>query len=231
MRKHTKIIILLFLIIGVIALARYSPLSTVLTFENLKQHRLSLQAFVHENYGVSLLTFIAVYVLVAALSIPGAVILTLAGGFLFNTIVATAAVNIGATAGAVLSFLTARYLLGNLLQEKYREQLLKFNQELDRNGGRYLLTLRLIPLFPFFMINFLSGLTKIPITTFVWTTSLGIVPGTVVFAFAGQQLGSINTLSEILSGKVLAAFAVTAFFTLLPVVLDRVHAARKKPGL
>jgi len=225
--RHSKIVLLALLIAAIVAV-RLSPLGSLLTFENLKQNREVLVALVHDHYGLSVAVFLLSYVLVAALSIPGAVVLTLAGGFLFSTLQATVYVNIGATAGATLAFLGARYLLGARLQEKYRAQLMKFNKEVEQNGAGYLLTLRFIPVFPFFLINFLSGLTTIRLRTFIWTTALGIVPGTAVFAFAGQQLGSINDLSEVLSTRVLAAFVLLAAFALFPAVLKRFRSARKR---
>jgi len=228
MTKQKKQILLLVLFIAVIAVLRWSPAGKVLTFDNLKQHRDLLITLVQDHYGLTVMLFIGVYILAAAFSIPGAVILTLGGGFLFGTTAATVYVNIGATAGASLAFLSARYLLGERLQEKYQSQLDTFNAEIAKNGARYLLTLRFIPVFPFFLINFLSGLTKVPFKTFVWTTSLGIIPGTAVFAFAGRQLGTINSLSEILSRKVIIAFVILALFAIFPVVLDRIKGARKQ---
>jgi uncharacterized membrane protein YdjX (TVP38/TMEM64 family) len=225
-----KILILILLIAAILAI-RYSPAGSILTFENLKQHRESLVSFVQDRYAFSVAVFIAAYILVTAFSIPGAVVLTIAAGFLFGTLAATLSVNIGATIGATLAFLSARYLLGTGIQEKYRSQLKKFNEELEKNGTHYLLTLRLIPVFPFFLINFLSGLTKIPVRTFIWTTSLGIIPGTAVFAFAGRQIGTINSASEILSLKVLAAFAILALFALIPVIMKRIKATGKGPDV
>jgi uncharacterized membrane protein YdjX (TVP38/TMEM64 family) len=224
---NKKIILLILFMIALIAV-RYSPIGNVLTFENLKRNRQHLLALVQNHYLPSLLVFIAGYVMVTALSIPGAVILTLAAGFLFGTLFATLYVNIGATTGAVLAFLVARYLLGTRMQEKYQKQLSTFNEEMEKNGSRYLLTLRLIPVFPFFLINFLSGLTKVPLKTFAWTTALGIIPGTVVYAYAGQQIGSINALSEILSARVITAFAILALFALFPAVLDRIKAIKNQ---
>ncbi len=222
-----KRIVLFLLFIGVVVLIRYSPAGSLLTFENLKQHREGLVGFVRHNYAGAALAFIALYILTTALSIPGAGILTLSGGFLFGTIASTMYVIVGATTGASLAFLSARYLFGNRLQDKYQIQFRRFNEEVERNGAHYLLVLRFIPLFPFFLINFLSGLTKIPIKTFIWTTAVGIIPATAVFAFAGQQIGSINSLSEILSGRVLAAFGVLALFTLVPVIWKRLRGAKK----
>lgn len=221
MTRQKKQLILLFLLGGLIVLARYSALGTIVTFENLKQHRESLFLVVHGHYWLSVISFISLYTFATSVSLPGAVILTLAGGYLFGTLASTLYVNIGATAGASLAFLSARYLLGDRLQEKYHNQLKKFNDEIERNGISYLLTLRLVPVFPFFLINFLSGLTRIPLRTFVWTTSLGIIPGTVVYAFAGQQIGSLNSPSEILSKRMITAFAVLALFALVPAIWKR----------
>ena len=221
--SKNKKVILLVIFIAVILVLHYSPAGEILTFDNLKQNRDLLVKFVHDNYILSAILFIAIYTITTALSIPGDVILTLAGGFLFGIVVTTFIVNIGATAGAVLAFMSARYLIGERLQGKYHSQLDKLNEELELNGPRYLLTLRLIPVFPFILINFLAGLTRIPLKTFTWTTAVGIIPGTVVFAFAGSQLGSINSASEILSGRVIAAFAVLAFFALFPVILNRLR--------
>jgi uncharacterized membrane protein YdjX (TVP38/TMEM64 family) len=229
-KSKKKMLLLVVLLAAVLAL-RFSPAGDALTFENLKQHRDLLSAFVESNYGFAVALFIAVYILAVAFSIPGAVVLTLAGGFLFGAVAATLYVNLGATLGATFAFLSARYLLGERLQEKYQEQLNKFNQEITKNGAHYLLTLRLIPVFPFFLINFLSGLTKVPLKTFVWTTSLGIIPGTAVFAFAGRQLGTISSLSGILTTNVVLALVVLALFAIVPAIFNRIKAARKQRGL
>ncbi|HSB33050.1 MAG TPA: TVP38/TMEM64 family protein [Nitrospirota bacterium] len=219
--RNKKILLLVILILAVITL-RSSPLGSALTFENLQRNRQALLSFVSAHYVLSVVSFISVYVIVAALSIPGAVILTLAGGVLFGTIAGVLYVDVGATAGAVCAFLSARYLLGDRLQQKYGSQLAKFNGEMERNGVSYLLTLRLISVFPFFLINFLAGLTKVPLKTFLWTTAVGIIPGSVVFSYSGQQLGSINSPADILSKKVIAALAALGFITLAPIVWKRV---------
>ncbi len=221
MTGHAKKIILFLLFIGVILLIRFSPAGSVLTFDNLKQHRENLLVFVQHNYAAAAVVFVLVYVLTTSLSIPGAGILTITGGLLFGTVASTMYVVVGATTGASLAFLSARYVVGNRLQEKYQRQFKKFNDEIERNGANYLLVLRFIPVFPFFLINFLAGLTKIPVRTFFWTTAVGIIPATAVFSFAGQQIGSLNSLSEVLSRKVLAAFAVLALFALVPAAWKR----------
>jgi len=231
MHKQEKNILLLVLFITVILAVRQSSLGSILTFDNLKQHREELLMLVHNHYALSIVLFVLLYIVVTGLSIPGAVVLTLAAGFLYGTAPATLYVNLGATTGAVLAFLFARYLLGQQLQHKYRQQLDQFNREMEAAGARYLLTLRLVPVFPFFLINFLSGLTKVPLRTFAWTTAVGIIPGTVVFAYAGRQIGSIDSPAAILSTNVIAALLLLASFALFPAVFSRIKASKNRDGL
>lgn len=127
-----------------------------------------------------------------------------------------------ATIGAVLAFLFSRYLVGTWIHNKYHEKLSRFNQELTQHGSRYLLTLRFIPLFPFFLINIFAGLTKIPLKTFIWTTSLGIFPGSLVYSFAGSQLTNITSVKDVLSVKILLAFCMLGLFVLAPRLLTAI---------
>jgi len=227
MKKSTRNILLLVLFLAVIIGLRLSGVGNLLTFENLQKNKDALLAYVQDNAVASILIYILVYIAAIALNVPGAAVLTIAGGFLFGTLPAILYVNIGATTGAVLAFLSARYLLGSRLQESYGAQLAKFNGEMERNGNRYLLTVRLLPVFPFFLVNFLSGLTRVPLTTFAWTTSLGIIPGSLVYSFAGSQIESVHSLGDILTAKILLSFGLLALFTLAPAVIGRM---RKRPS-
>ncbi len=228
MINRNKRILLLVLFVAIVVAVRYSPIGNLLTFENLKGHREGLLSFVQGHYLRSVAVYIMSYIIIVAFSIPGAVIMTLAGGFLFGVFAASVYIDVAATAGAALAFLIARYLLGDRLQEKYHEQLSSFNAEMQKNGPRYLLTLRLIPVFPFFLINFLSGLTRVTMMTFIWTTALGILPATIIFAYAGQQLGTINAISEILSARVITALAALAALALFPAMLSRVKTRKSR---
>jgi len=227
MKKSTRNILLLVLFLAVIIGLRLSGVGNLLTFENLQKNKDALLAYVQDNAVASILIYILVYIAAIALNVPGAAVLTIAGGFLFGTLPAILYVNIGATTGAVLAFLSARYLLGSRLQESYGAQLAKFNGEMEQNGNRYLLTVRLLPVFPFFLVNFLSGLTRVPLTTFAWTTSLGIIPGSLVYSFAGSQIESVHSLGDILTAKILLSFGLLALFTLAPAVIGRM---RKRPS-
>lgn len=223
MKKNTRNILLLVLFIVVIIGLRLSGIGDILSFESLQGNRDSLLAFVRDNAVKAVLIYILVYVVAIALNLPGGAVLTIAGGYLFGTFPAVIYVNIGATCGAVLAFLSARYLLGARLQESYGAQLAKFNGEMERNGVRYLLTLRLIPVFPFFLVNFLSGLTRVRLSSFTWTTAVGIIPGTAVFAYAGRQLETVHSVGDIFTVNVLVAFLLLGLFTLAPAIIGRVR--------
>ena len=230
MKKNTRNILLLVLFIAVIIGLRMSGIGELLTFENLQKNKDALLAYVRDNAVMSILVYILVYIAAIALNLPGGAVLTIAGGFLFGTLPAVFYVNIGATCGAMLAFLSARYLLGSRLQESYGAQLAKFNKEMEQNGVRYLLTLRLIPVFPFFLVNFLSGLTRVPLSSFAWTTAAGIIPGTAVFAYAGHQLETVHSVGDIFTGKVLSAFLLLGLFTLAPAIIGRMKKRAPPPS-
>ena len=144
--------------------------------------------------------------------------MTVAGGFLFGSILGTLFVNIGATTGATLAFLAARYLLRDWVEGKFGERIEPMQTGFSKNAFSYLMTLRLIPAFPFFLINLVSGLTRVNLGTYILATSIGIIPGSFVFAFAGRQLGAINSLGEIASPPVLMALTLLGLLTLMPIV-------------
>jgi uncharacterized membrane protein YdjX (TVP38/TMEM64 family) len=160
--------------------------------------------------------FVLTYVAVTGLSLPGAAILTLAGGFLFGALPGTLFVNLGATTGATLAFLVSRYLLRDWVEQKFGKWLGPVQQGFAKNAFGYLMTLRLIPLFPFFVVNLVSGLTRMNVGTYVVATSLGIIPGSFVYAYAGRQLGTINSLKDIASPGVIGAFVLLGLLALVP---------------
>ena len=199
----------------------YFDLGQFLSLTALKENRDSLLAFTEANFAAAVGIFIVAYAIVTGLSLPGAVILTLAGGFLFGAVFATLFVNIGATTGATLAFLTARYLLRDTVEQKFGKWLGPFQEGFAKNAFSYLLTLRLIPLFPFFVVNLVSGLTRVNVGTYIAATAIGIIPGSFVYAYAGRQLGTINSLKEIASPNVIGAFVLLGLLALVPVVYKR----------
>ncbi|OGW67031.1 MAG: dihydrolipoamide dehydrogenase [Nitrospirae bacterium RIFCSPLOWO2_02_FULL_62_14] len=207
----------------------YFDLGRYLSLDSLKANRDSLLAFTETHYAASVAIFIAAYCLLVAASLPGAVFFTLAGGFLFGSALGTVYVNLGATSGATLAFLTARYLLRDWVEEKFGGRLAPLQQGFADNAFSYLMTLRLIPLFPFFVVNMACGLTRVRLATYVTATAIGIIPGSFVFAYAGRQIGTISSLKEIASPNVLIAFTLLGLLALVPIVYQKLTA--KKPAV
>ena len=224
MRKYATQLIALCVLIAIIVAIRASGAGTYLTVENLRKHKELLEQLIRARYALSVFVYILIYLTSVAFSVPGATVLTLAGGFLFHLLPGIIYVIVGATLGATLAFLLSRYILGNAIQNKYVTQLERFNRELDENGHLYLLTIRFIPVFPFFLINILAGLTKTPLRTFVWTTAAGILPGSLVYTFAGSQLGTISSVGDLFAGRILVAFLLLATLSLVPLVLKKIRA-------
>ncbi|MRR33323.1 TVP38/TMEM64 family protein [bacterium] len=219
LKTHWRQIIVLLLLAGSILLFRILGWDEYLDFASVSERRLALRRYVEAHYWVAVATFIGIY-MTTALFVPGAIVLTLVGGFLFGVPLAALYINVGATLGAVLALLVSRHLAGSWVQERYAEQLVSLNRAIERHGVSYLMALRILPIFPFFAVNYLAGLTRIPLKTFIWTTSLGMLPGSLIYAYAGLQLGSISRPEDIISVKILTTLALLTFFTLLPPIFD-----------
>jgi uncharacterized membrane protein YdjX (TVP38/TMEM64 family) len=217
--KKSKLILLFAL--G-IALFYYFDLGHYLSLQNLKANRDSLRLFNQQNPVVMVVGFVAAYIAVTALSLPGATILTLAGGAIFGPIKATLLVNVGATLGATLAFLVARVLLSEWVERKFGDKLQSFHEGVAKNAINFVLFLRLVPAFPFFLVNLALGLTPIPLRVYFLGTMIGILPGSFVYANAGSNLASINTLSDVATPGVLGAFALLGFFALLPTIYKKI---------
>lgn len=195
----------------------YFDLGHYVSLAALKANRDNLLAYTHANFAGAVLLFIVLYIVQTAFSLPGATLMTLAGGFLFGSLLGTIFVNIGATTGATLAFFAARYVLRDWVERTFGDRLDAIQAGFARHAFSYLLTLRLIPAFPFFLVNLVSGLTRVTPGTYVIATSIGILPGSFVYAFAGRQLGSINSLGDIASPPVLTAFTLLGLLALLPI--------------
>lgn len=217
---HKKILIALCIAAAIVAI-RVFGFDQLLSLETFRQYRDQLLEFTAQHYIPTVAVFILVYIVAVALSIPGATILTLTAGFLFGFF-GVIYVNIGASTGAVLAFLAARYLIGDWVQKRYGEKLASFNREIADNGYNYLLTLRFIPLFPFFLINIFAGLTRVPLATFAWTTMVGILPGSFVYIYTGRQLGMIDKPCDILSWQIILAFVLLGLLALSPVLIKKI---------
>ncbi|HBN23029.1 MAG TPA: hypothetical protein DD412_07310 [Holosporales bacterium] len=208
----------------VIALVYAFDLHSYLTFEALQENRLLLQNFVKENFFVSIILFFFIYVIAVALSLPGGAVMSITGGFLFGTILGTSLVVGAATLGATLLFLIAKTALGEMLQQKAGPWLEKMRKGFQNNAFFYLLTLRLVPLFPFFIVNLVPAFLGVKIRDYILATFIGIIPGSFVFVSVGTGIGSIFDRGEtfsahsILTPEILIALVGLGILSLLPVV-------------
>jgi len=224
---NLKKIILLLIGLTAVSLFFYLDLGRFLTLESLKSNRQLLLQY-HAEHGLLLVaTFMAIYVIQTGLALPGATILSLTAGAIFGPWLGTFYAVTSASIGATLSFLVTRYLLRDAVLSRFGSKLDGMNKELEERGLNYLLFLRLVPLFPFFLINLAAGLTRLPLRTFMLGTFLGIIPGGFVFVNAGASLASINRLSDIASPRVLGSFALLGLFALIPALYAKLKAARK----
>ncbi|MDY7027615.1 MAG: TVP38/TMEM64 family protein [Spirochaetota bacterium] len=227
-KNFRTILIAVIIIAGLLAAARFTALGEVLNPQRIAENRDTLIEYVRDNFLISALLFVLLYIIVVALSIPGATVLSLLGGFFYGPLIGVVLINIGATGGAFLVFLAARFVIGNLVQQKYGERLEKFNREIQENGKNYLLTLRLIPVFPFFLINIFAGVTAVPAVTFLWTTALGIIPGSFVYAYLGYTGARIEPGESLISSEILIALVLLGMLSLLPVIARKIRSRRKE---
>jgi len=213
--------------LGVIFAIHASGLPGSLTLETLRTHRQEIVNFVSENYVLSALGFIAVYVLVVALSLPSAVLLTLSGGFLFGATAGTIFTLIGATVGATLLFVFARTMMGDNPMSHFGTTGTKLACAIKANAWSYLLVLRLLPLFPFFLVNVIPAFAGVRISTFVITTFFGIIPATIIFSLSGAGLGNVLdqgssvTIDSILTPQIMASLGGLALLALVAIPLKR----------
>ncbi|MDA0127584.1 TVP38/TMEM64 family protein [Vibrio sp. MarTm2] len=207
------------LILGIVLVALIAFLAMnfgqYLTLENAKAQQLALSDYISENFVFAALTYFFAYVAITAFSIPGAAVVTLLGAALFGFWTSLLLVSFASTIGATLAFLSSRFLLRDWVQGKFGDKLSAINQGVERDGAFYLFSLRLIPVFPFFLINLLMGLTPISAARFYFVSQLGMLPGTAVYLNAGTQLAQIESLSGIVSPSVLASFALLGLFPVI----------------
>jgi pyruvate/2-oxoglutarate dehydrogenase complex dihydrolipoamide dehydrogenase (E3) component/uncharacterized membrane protein YdjX (TVP38/TMEM64 family) len=212
--------------LAVVAVWR-SGLLAALDLEQLKSRQHQLEALVAARPWQAVATYFSLYVLVTALSIPGAAIMTLAGGAIFGLVAGTVVVSFASTIGATMAFLAARFVFRDALRARYSSQMQRFDAGIERDGAFYLFTLRLVPLFPFFVVNLLAGMSAIRTATFYWVSQLGMLPATIAFVFAGTRLARLESPSDVLSPGLIAAFAAIGLLPLLMRRVLRMLAARR----
>jgi uncharacterized membrane protein YdjX (TVP38/TMEM64 family) len=214
-------------LVALLLALRFSGLGEWLSFDTLARHRVTLSGWVSGHPLLSAGAFVAIYTVVAALALPGAVWLTLGGGFLFGAALGTALTVTGATMGATLLFLFAQRVFGADALQKLGPKAEGLARGIQANAWSYLLVLRLVPLFPFFLVNLVPAFCGVRPAVFIVTTGLGIIPGTAVFALSGAGLGRVldaggtPSLSGILTPEIIAALCGLAALALLAIPLKK----------
>lgn len=189
-------------------------LGRFLTLDYVKASQARFAALYAEHTAAVLAGYFVVYVVVTGLSLPGATVISLAGGALFGFWVGLVVISFASTLGATLACAVSRFLLRGWVARRFGDKLAAIDRGIEREGAFYLFTLRLIPAFPFFLINLAMGLTPMRLATFYWVSQLGMLPGTMVYVNAGRELGQLESLSGILSPSLLASFALLGVFPL-----------------
>jgi dihydrolipoamide dehydrogenase len=219
-----KKILIIAVLISAFAAFFIFDLQQYLSLDYIKAQQGAFAAYYAENTFSTLLLFFLMYITVTALSLPGAAIMTLLAGALFGLLTGLIIVSFASSIGATLAFLVSRYLLRDTLSARYPEKLKAINAGVEKEGALYLFALRLVPLFPFFLINLLMGITNFRTTTFYWVSQLGMLAGTVVYVYAGTQLARLDSLAGILSPGLIFAFVLLGIFPMLAKkVMDRIR--------
>jgi len=224
--KKILIIILISILLG---LFFYFDLHQILTFERIKAARGDLAAYTQEHLLLAALGFCGVYIAATALSLPGAALLTLLSGALFGLGLGTVLASISSTLGATVSFLISRYLLRDTIKDKFGPRLEKIDAGIEKEGAFYLFTIRMIPAFPFFVVNLLMGLTSIKTFTYMWVSMAGMFVGTAVYVNAGTRLSELESASGIFSPDIILSFVALG---ILPIASKKIinYIRSKKNG-
>ncbi|MBW2147963.1 MAG: TVP38/TMEM64 family protein [Deltaproteobacteria bacterium] len=226
-----KKMIIVAVVIGLIAAFKILNLDHYLTLSYVKASQERFVSVYAEHRALVIGGYMLIYILVTSLSLPGATVLTLAGGALFGLLIGTLVVSFASTIGATLACFVSRFLLRDWVQGKFGDKLSTVNQGIEKEGAFYLFTMRLIPAFPFFVINLVMGLTKMPFRSFYWVSQLGMLPGTMVYVNAGKELAKIDSLSGILSPGLILSFALLGLFPLIVKKLMAVYKSRSQKPL
>ncbi|WP_250894685.1 bifunctional TVP38/TMEM64 family protein/FAD-dependent oxidoreductase, partial [Aeromonas dhakensis] len=228
--------LLLVLVMGCLIGAFFAfDLGHYLSLPQLQARQAELAALVERHFGAAALLFVAVYVVSTALSLPGASLLTLAGSAVFGVAWGLLLVSFASSIGATLAFLSARFLLRDWVERRFGDKLASLQAGMKKEGALYLLSLRLIPIFPFFLVNLLMGLTPIRVSTYYWVSQLGMLPGTFVYVLAGSELANLTSTGNILSPGLMLALTLLGLMPMLlkglqrRLALHRLHAPYRKP--
>jgi Uncharacterized conserved protein len=216
------LLVLLIIVIAKFAIGKlimFSWVSRFITLEQIQAHSMAFKHSVGEHYFVAVLIYIGIYALTIAVGIPGVVPLSLLGGYLFGVLLGTVYGAFGATVGSVVAFVIVRYVLKNWVKRRYGSHVEGFNKQMRQYGANYLLMVHYASIIPFFFINSLAAISDVGWWTFIWTTIVGFIPLAVIYAFAGRELATIESVNDILSPPIIAVFVILIFIAFLPILI------------
>lgn len=219
--RGQKVVIALFVIFAALAGVLFFFFSDFFALATIKYYEIFLRAFITKNYYYSLALYSIIFIIDNIMALPLASLLTVVAGYFYGTLVAFSVTLTVSTIGASLSFLTSRYVVGSIIQKVYAQRLEKFNKKIESDGAYFLVAVRLIPIIPFVLVNVLSGITTIRLTTFIWTTFFGMIPVTLLFASSGSLFKELISVGQILSWKVVIIFMLMALGALFPLMIKR----------
>jgi uncharacterized membrane protein YdjX (TVP38/TMEM64 family) len=215
-------------LLSAVVVFKVFDLGQYLTLAYIKASQEKFALLYAEHRLMVVLGYGAIYILATSLSLPGAAVLTLAGGALFGLWTGVITVSFASSIGATLACIVSRFILRDWVQAKFGDRLKPVNDGIEKEGAFYLFTLRLIPIFPFWLINLLMGLTKMPLRRFYWVSQVGMLPATIVYVNAGKELAKIESLSGILSPGLIISFAVLGIF---PIAAKKIISLYKRNDL
>ena len=224
-KKLLQRLLIVAAIVVAVILFKVLGLGHYLTLDYLKSSQDKFSQLYGENRLAVIAAFMAIYITVTALSLPGAAVMTLAGGAMFGFWIGFVVVSFASTIGATLACFVARFLLRDWVQNRFGDKLSTINNGIEKEGAFYLFSLRLVPIFPFFVINLAMGLTTMKLLTFYWVSQIGMLPGTMVYVNAGKELGQIESLSGILSPGLILSFVILGVF---PITVKKLLTFYKK---
>jgi uncharacterized membrane protein YdjX (TVP38/TMEM64 family) len=228
MKGNVKKIAIVAVIAALVVIFWVFDLGQYLTLSYIKDSQARFQSLYADNAVLVIATYMVIYILVTSLSLPGAAVMTLAGGALFGFIVGTIIVSFASTIGATVACFVSRFLLRDWVQGRFGDRIRKVNEGVEKEGAFYLFTMRLIPAIPFWLINLAMGLTRMRLITFYWVSQVGMFAGTMVYVNAGKELGKIDSLSGILSPSLIVSFVLLGIFPITTKKLMAFYKSRKQ---
>jgi uncharacterized membrane protein YdjX (TVP38/TMEM64 family) len=229
--KYFKRLIIIALILVIVAVFKIFDLGDYFTLSYIKASQDRFEVLYSKHKLPVIAGYMVIYILVTSLSLPGAAVMTLAGGALFGLLTGTIAVSFASTIGATMACFVSRFILRDWVQGKFGDKLKTVNEGIEKEGAFYLFTLRLIPVFPFWLINLAMGLTKMPLKNFYLVSQVGMLPGTLVYVNAGKELARIESLTGILSPGLILSFVLLGLFPLITKKLLSLYKTNKSKNI